>query len=406
MDTLSTKPCAPKRVLLLGFGSVGQHYVLLLLAKSRQRPRPELCVTALSDSSGGIFCAAGLPLAAILSWKQAGNQLNTFVGNQTSMTYYTDSLQMVQASAQVGDIVLDATPVNLTDGGIGMSCCRWAAQHGVHLVLANKAPLVLNYQQLMRYSLQEPASFIEFSGTVCGGLPVINIGRRDLSCCARLDLVQGIFNSTSNYILSRMASGEAPEVALANAREVGIAEADASLDLEGFDTANKLVIICNAVLDIPVTLREVEREGMTQITAREVEAAGLRGEVYRLVATAERDLTHPVHCHAETTDLHQGEQENRTERVEESEVRDTEGKREEERRRQHQCAGWKLSVRPTLVPTASFFGQCVDTDMCAVLESDEFETISLKTNEKGVFPTAAAMMRDCCTIIKKSVGSY
>jgi homoserine dehydrogenase len=223
MDNATTAPQA-KKVLLLGFGSVGQHVVQLLLAKSPHRPRPIVCITAISDSSGGLSCPSGLPLAAVLNWKQAGNRLNTFVstGSECVITHYGDTLQMIQAMAMPGDIVLDATPVNLTDGGVGLTCCRWAAQQGVHLVLANKAPLVLNYHQLLQYTQQAPVSSMEFSGAVCGGLPVINVGRRDLSCCSRLDLVQGIFNSTSNYILSRMTAGESPDVALANARQVGV----------------------------------------------------------------------------------------------------------------------------------------------------------------------------------------
>jgi homoserine dehydrogenase len=403
MDGLPQLSSTHKQVLLLGFGSVGQHVVQLLLARSPCRPRPDLCIKAISDSSGGLHCPTGLPLAAVLRWKQAGNKLQTFTSNDYIIVHYVDTLHMVQSTALSGDIVLDATPVNLTDGGVGLACCRYAAEKGIHIVMANKAPLVLCYQQLMHSARQAPISSIEFSGAVCGGLPVINVGRRDLTCCAQLNLVQGIFNSTSNYILSRMAAGEAPDIALANAREVGIAEADASLDLEGFDTANKLVIICNAVLNIPVTLRDVEREGMMHITQAEVEAAGKEGMVYRLIATAERRFTAGVSCddHHETTEdsIDAMEEDKRGEEGAGDIANDVE---KEEAKRKQQCANFKLSVCPTLVLTTSFFGQCTDTDMSVVFVSDEFETISLKTNEKGVFPTAAAVLRDCCTIIKNT----
>ena len=66
---------------------------------------------------------------------------------------------------------------------------------------------------------------------------------------------------------------------------------------------------------------------------------------------------------------------------------------------------YKLTVKPVRVKKSSFFGNCVDSDMCVVFRSDEFETISMKTDEKGVFPTAAAMLRDCFTIIR-SIDSY
>jgi homoserine dehydrogenase len=356
--------------------------VFQLLLMDGARPRPNICVTAVSDSSGGISvsatctCTSGLPLSKILSWKQAGNRLSDFVNqdSDSEIIHHVDTMQMVKAVAKPSDIVLDATPVNLTDGGVGLACCRWAAQQGVHLVLANKAPLVLGYRELLHSSQQFPVSRLEFSGTVCGGLPVVNVGKRDLASTSRLDSVQGIFNSTSNYILSRMANGEDPADALAHARTVGIAEADASLDLQGYDTANKLVIICNAVLDIPAKLCDVDREGMTHLTLSDVKEAAKSGQVYRLVATAERIENEIEICDNDV---------------------DT-----EEEKRMRICSRFKLSVRPTLVPSDSFFGQCVDTDMSVVFISDEFETISMKTNEKGVFPTAAAMLRDCCSILK------
>lgn len=370
-------------VIILGFGSVGQHVAQLLLIRSPQRPRPNLLVTAISDSSGGISCPDGLPLSEVLRWKQAGHPLNSFLSSIGDITHHVDSLQMLTRVAKPGHIAMDATPVNLTDGGMGLACCRWAAGTGVHLVLANKAPLVLSYRELMNAAQQPPASSIEFSGTVCGGLPVINVGRRDLACSARLDLVQGIFNSTSNYVLSRMAAGESPELALSHARAAGIAEADASLDLEGVDSANKLVIICNAVLDIPATLSDVQRQGITHLTGAEVLAAASAGQAYRLVATARRREEGAAAASAVG------------QLAEEDCLEDSS--------RVQLCSAFELSVRPTLVPLVSFFGQCVDTEMCVVFVSHEFETISLKTDEKGVFPTAAALLRDCCSIAKRAV---
>ena len=359
-----------KRVFLLGFGSVGQHVVRLLLDKSPCRPRPEVIVHAIADSSGGIYSKVGLPLAEILDWKQKGNSILSFPSTDDITTHFRDTLTLVQECCLIGDVIFDATPVNLQDGGVGLACCRWGATNGVHLVLANKAPLVLAYSELMQCSLQDPVSLIKYSATVCGGLPVVNVGQRDLACCGKLDSVQGIFNSTSNYVLSRMACGESSELALENAQQVGIAEADATLDLEGYDTANKLIIICNSILNIPATLRDVDIQGINDITKAEIDKAFATGEVYRLIASAER----VSHNHASVTA-----------NPKESEFI---------------CEGFKLSVRPTLVPLISFFGQCVDTDMCITFTSDEFETISMKTNEKGVFPTAAAMLRDCCHIIR------
>jgi homoserine dehydrogenase len=72
-------------------------------------------------------------------------------------------------------------------------------------VFANKAPLVLAYNELMGLS-REHGGEIKFSATVCGGLPVVNVGCRDL-VCSKFSLIEGVFNSTSNFVLSEVAKG-------------------------------------------------------------------------------------------------------------------------------------------------------------------------------------------------------
>ena len=336
------------------------------LMLQKNRTRPPLRIVGIADSSGAL--AAGvdqeLPLEELLAWKTAGNSLASLSYTRHGWKHYSRTAAMVKDRAKKGDILFDATPVDLQTGGVGLECCRYAVTCGIHLVLANKAPLVLAYQELIWEAAREPVSRIEFSATVCGGLPVVNVGRRDLGC-GRLDSVEGIFNSTSNYILSRMALGEDSATALGNAQEAGIAEADPSLDLQGYDTANKLVIICNSVLGFPATLSDVARTGIEDVSVAHISDAAKSGEVYRLIARA------TLEADEEATGIGTGT-----------------------------SPRYALSVAPERVEVGSFFGACTDSDMCVVFQSDEFETISLKTNEKGVFPTASAMLRDCFSIIR------
>ena len=162
---------------------------------------------------------------------------------------------------------------------------RKALSKGTNIVLANKAPLVLAYQDLMMLASLKPVSQVLFSATVCGGLPVVNVGRRDL-CCGRIRSVRGIFNSTSNFILSQMENGNSRKEALQIAMERGIAEADPTLDVEGIDTANKLTIIANSILEYSVTLADVSVEGISNVTTLDMEEAKRDGKVIRLVASA------------------------------------------------------------------------------------------------------------------------
>ena len=151
--------------------------------------------------------------------------------------------------------------------------------------------------------------------------------------------------------------------ALQIAMERGIAEADPTLDVEGIDTANKLTIIANSILEYSVTLADVSVEGISNVTTLDMEEAKRDGKVIRLVASA--TLLEPQ----EDIGL-------------------------------NPIPRYSLSVAPKRVEARSFLGSCQETDMCVVFESSEFETISMKTNEQGVYPTSAAMIRDCTHIIK------
>ena len=141
------------------------------------------------------------------------------------------------------------------------------------VVLANKAPLVLAFGEL-EAAAKAAGVELAYSATVCGALPVVNIGRRDLAACD-IRAVAGVFNATSNSILAAMARGGDYADALRQAQLDGIAEADPSLDVKGWDTANKLVIIANSILRQPcTTLADVQPViGITHITPAEIQEA-------------------------------------------------------------------------------------------------------------------------------------
>jgi len=345
-------------VLLLGFGSVGKHFVKLLLNKNGKLP--PIQIIGVSDSSGGICCRNGLPIENVLKWKEQGNKLKDYCVNAESIEHFANSEEMCLKVPC--DILLDATPVNLENGGESLTCIRRALSNGTNIVLANKAPLVLAYKDLMNLAMFEPFSQILFSATVCGGLPVINVGKRDLGC-GKIRSIRGIFNSTSNFILSQMENGSNRREALQIAIKRGIAEADPSLDVEGIDTANKLTIISNAILGYDALLADVSVKGISDVSILEVEEAKRNGEVIRLVASATL-IENNAPKSTSSFDI------------------------------------YDLNVAPKRVKKNSFFGNCRNSDMCVIFESEEFETISMKTNETGVYPTAAAMMRDCSHIIK------
>ncbi len=256
-----------------------------------------------------------------------------------------EGAQQVAAGCEA-DLLLEASPVNLKTGEPGLGCVRTAIGRGMGVVLANKAPLVLAFRELTEGAQSAGAGFA-YSATVCGALPVVNIGRRDLVGCDIRGL-RGIFNSTSNSILEAMSLGGTYAKALKQAQLDGIAEADPSLDVEGWDTANKLVIIANSILGVPATLNDVRPvEGVTRITPEQIVEGAARGKVVKLVATAEKA----------------GD-------------------------------GFRFSVEPKWLPKDDFLANVSGWEMGIVFDTDIMGLQQFKVDERGPVPTAAAMLRD------------
>jgi homoserine dehydrogenase len=157
----------------------------------------------------------------------------------------------------------------------------------MHVVTANKGPLVLAYPELALSAKSNGVKLLH-SAAVTGGLPTLNIGMRDL-CAASINKVEGIFNGTTNYILTRISEGISYADALQHAQNVGMAEADPTLDVDGWDAACKLVIIANAVLGRPTKLNDIKVEGIRNVTQQQLQAAASRNQVIKLVARAERN---------------------------------------------------------------------------------------------------------------------
>jgi homoserine dehydrogenase len=150
-----------------------------------------------------------------------------------------------------------------------------------------------------------------------------------------------------------MARGGSYAEALHQAQLDGIAEADPSLDVEGWDTANKLVIIANSILRQPATLANVTPvTGITMITPDQIRRGAARGEVVKLVATAIR----------------------RDDRYE-------------------------LSVQPEWLPQSDFLAGVSGWEMGIVFETDIMGLQQFKVDERGPIPTAAAMLRDVINLV-------
>ena len=327
---------------MIGLGNVGRRFLRLLIECDdtlRDKYGLAFSVHCVVDSSGVAVSDNGFNLARLLEHKLCGlklRELSEFDEGHT-LAVALDSVQC--------EILLEASPVNLNTGEPGLSNCRTGLEHGLHLVLANKAPLALAQAELDCLAADANVGIL-YSATFCGGLPVLNIVRRDMVCGKILGF-RGIFNSTTNFILEEMLKGRSYADALSETQERGIAEADPSIDVGGWDTAAKLVIAANSIVDAMITLADVSVSGIEDVQPDWLEQCRREGSVLKLVATAERI-----------------------------------------------DAEWRFQVEPTPVPIASFLGSCSGWEMAIEIQSDIYGKSFHKLWEREPVPTAASMLRD------------
>ncbi len=332
------------RFALAGIGNVGRRFLQIILQKQdwlRARLGLELTLVAAVDSSGAAVCEGGLDMAQAIALKTSGQGIASYPGLGVKGLSSPEAMQRSGA-----DLLVEVSPTSLRTGEPGLSNITWALEHGLDVVTANKGPLVLGYPRLTALAAAQQRALL-FSAAVAGGLPTVNIGKRDL-IAAKITRVEGVFNSTTNYILMRMdEAGLGFEEALAEAQRAGVAEADPSLDIDGWDAANKLVIVANSVLGMPATLKDVEVQGIRGLARADLLRAKQAGHAIKLLATADP-------------------------------AGDT----------------YRLAVRPTELPLEHPLARLAKWHMGVVYTTDINGTITATIREEGPTATAGAVVRD------------
>ncbi|WP_094227701.1 homoserine dehydrogenase [Methanolobus psychrotolerans] len=261
------------RISIIGFGAVGQGVARVILDKKDYLDSIGLDfkVVAVADSRTAVIDHDGVDLAAVLFRKKTEGK----VGFEK-----VTGLEIIENIDH--ELVVETTPTNIVTGGAGLKNMLMAFKHGRDVVTSNKGPLAMKYGELMETSAANGSKF-KFEATVGGAMPVLNLAR-DVLAGNKITNVEGIFNGTCNYILTRMMEEHAPyEQMLAEAQELGYAETDPTYDVEGIDTACKLVILANSVFGMNATHEDVTITGITKITPEALLLAQNDGYVIKLI---------------------------------------------------------------------------------------------------------------------------
>lgn len=277
---------------LIGYGNVARRFVSLLdeCRETLQASADLHCrVVAIATARhGAAWNPEGLNCGTATRIVEAGGSLADMDG-RGSARGVADSFEAIARLTTSGAelrVVVETTILDIRAGRPAIDHVIAAIDARCDIVTANKGPVAFAYDDLRRRADGAGVSFL-FEGAVMDGIPVFNLVRETLPAVRVLGF-RGVVNSTTNHILTALEDGEAFAPALARMQAEGIAEADASLDVDGWDAAAKAAALANVLMDARTTPHAVERTGIGADSAAQALAARHSGRRLRLVASAQR----------------------------------------------------------------------------------------------------------------------
>jgi homoserine dehydrogenase len=267
------------RLLLIGFGTVGQGLSELLVEKQAhllERYGFEWTVTGIADTlKGSVYDPDGVDVEQALMSVERGDSLSDW----PEIGCDWDAPTMI-AEADA-DTMLEITYTDIETGQPATDHVRAALDRGLQVATTNKGPVALFYRELQELAERRGVQFL-FEGTVMAGTPVLNL-IRDALAGSTVTEMRGILNGTTNYILTQMEGGMDYETALGKAQELGYAEAVPDADVLGWDALAKVTILANVVLGADLKPNDSRCEGITRIGPDDIEKARADGKRYKLV---------------------------------------------------------------------------------------------------------------------------
>ena len=264
---------------LIGFGGVGQAFVKLLVEKKKyifEKYNLDLKVKYILKSDGGIYESNGIDL----------EELAEFINKKKSIKEHILWKENLKFEERIQnndvDTLVELTSTNIETGEPGLTHIKRALESGINVVTGNKGPIILKYKELKEIADKNSVK-LKVGCTTGGALPSINGGLYDVAG-SEIQAIEGILNGTTNYILSKMSMEEVSyEEALAQAQKDGIAEANPSLDVLGYDTACKIVILANVLMDANIKLEDIEVKGITEVKLDTIKESKKENEKLKLI---------------------------------------------------------------------------------------------------------------------------
>jgi homoserine dehydrogenase len=269
------------RIILIGYGVVGQGLARILRHRHTENLRdygfnPK--IVAIVDRGGAAVDPKGLNLEETLEYKKKGTVAAIPKVGHSKLTPL-EIIESVEA-----EVVVEATPTNVKNAEPALSHIKSAFKTCKHVVTTNKGPLALEMPSLTELADHNNV-YLRFSGTVGGGTPVLELAKKCLSG-DKIVSIRGILNGTTNYILTEMTEKSISfQEALGRAQKLGYAETDPSMDIDGTDSACKIVIMANWIMNKKLTLADVKVQGIRDVKLEALKKAAEKGNTIKLVGS-------------------------------------------------------------------------------------------------------------------------
>jgi homoserine dehydrogenase len=277
----------PIRLLLPGFGNVGRNFCRLLEKQGALPEKEEriLLVGVATRGRGSIWSDEGIPVSRLLEVERQTGRIDalSFPGCKKGLS----AMDMIRKGEF--DILAECTSGNLKamESEPGFSHIRAAFERKKPVATTNKAVVALRYEEIETLSRQANVPW-QFDGTVVVGAPFLDYARRAL-VDARILGFEGTLSATCNYVLDCLMEGASLDQSLMDAQRSGMAESDPTLDIEGWDTAAKLMIVAKTLMETPCPkLGEFPVRGIRGVTRAVLAEARRSGGKIRLLARITR----------------------------------------------------------------------------------------------------------------------
>jgi homoserine dehydrogenase len=335
------------RLAFIGFGNVAREFARLLDSRKdllAEKYDIQWRTTGIATGRHGcVMSNSGIDLKDVLQRSDNGTSL---IGLPETVEA-SDALSLIENCA--ADILFETTPLSPMDGEPATTYIRKAIDRGMNVVTANKGPIACAYRELKTLAENHEVKF-RFEGTVMDGAPIFNLQEYCLPA-THITSFAGLLNSTTNLILVGMEAGQSFAESLAQAQRLGIAEANADYDIDGWDAAVKAVALAKVLMNAEMHPRAVSPTGIRDISVHDLHQARESGKAIRLLARAESLST-----------------------------------------------GVKIVVAPEVVPRDSLFGNLRGTSNALLLHTDLMGDLAIVENHPGITQTAYALLSDLIRI--------